>query len=102
MDAPRRALEAAGVEFTTGGQPGFRLTKAAAVHSVEFTAPSNLGAALKSKVSKVLPVGNRALARCRYGVDRGRPSRVRRVPPGSGQQASPPCPHLRRGRPTSA
>ena len=30
MDALQRALEAAGVEFTNGEQPGVRLTKAAA------------------------------------------------------------------------
>jgi len=33
--AIRRACEAAGVEFTNGDQPGVRLTKAAAVRSVE-------------------------------------------------------------------
>jgi hypothetical protein len=33
--AIRRALESAGVEFTNGDQPGVRLTKAAAGHSVE-------------------------------------------------------------------
>jgi len=33
MDALQRALEAAGVEFTNGDQPGVRLTKAAAVHA---------------------------------------------------------------------
>jgi transcriptional regulator with XRE-family HTH domain len=31
MDALQRALEAAGIEFTNGDQPGVRLTKAAAV-----------------------------------------------------------------------
>ena len=31
VDALQRALEAAGVEFTNGDQPGVRLTKAAAV-----------------------------------------------------------------------
>ncbi len=33
IDALRRALEAAGVEFTNGDQPGVRLTRAAAAHS---------------------------------------------------------------------
>ena len=33
IDALQRALEAAGVEFTNGAQPGVRLTKAAARHS---------------------------------------------------------------------
>jgi transcriptional regulator with XRE-family HTH domain len=33
IDALQRALEAAGVEFTNGDQPGVRLTKAAAAHS---------------------------------------------------------------------
>src|ERR1700730_11507762 len=35
IDALQRALEAAGVEFTNGDQPGVRLTKVAAAHSVE-------------------------------------------------------------------
>jgi transcriptional regulator with XRE-family HTH domain len=35
LDVMRRALEAAGVEFTNGEQPGVRLTKAAAAHSAE-------------------------------------------------------------------
>jgi len=34
IDALQRALEAAGVEFTNGDQPGVRLTKAAAAHPV--------------------------------------------------------------------
>jgi transcriptional regulator with XRE-family HTH domain len=34
IDALQRALEAAGVEFTNGDQPGVRLTKAAAAQSV--------------------------------------------------------------------
>ncbi len=33
IDALQRALEAAGVEFTNGDQPGVRLTMAAARHS---------------------------------------------------------------------
>ena len=35
IDALQRALEAAGIEFTNGDQPGVRLTKAAAVRSAE-------------------------------------------------------------------
>jgi transcriptional regulator with XRE-family HTH domain len=41
VDALQRALEAAGAEFTTGGQPGVRLTKAAAAHSAEPASASN-------------------------------------------------------------
>ena len=36
IDALQRALEAAGIEFTNGEQPGVRLAKAAAAHSAEF------------------------------------------------------------------
>ena len=35
IDALQRALEAAGIEFTNGDQPGLRLTKAAAARSAE-------------------------------------------------------------------
>jgi transcriptional regulator with XRE-family HTH domain len=35
VDALQRALEAAGIEFTNGDQPGVRLTKAAAARSAE-------------------------------------------------------------------
>jgi transcriptional regulator with XRE-family HTH domain len=35
INALQRALEAAGVEFTNGDQPGVRLTKAAAARSVQ-------------------------------------------------------------------
>ena len=35
MDRLQHALEAAGVEFTNGNQPGVRLAKVAAAHSVE-------------------------------------------------------------------
>jgi transcriptional regulator with XRE-family HTH domain len=41
MDALQRALEAAGIEFTNGEQPGVRLTKAAAAHSAEPASASN-------------------------------------------------------------
>jgi len=40
MDALQRALEAAGVEFTNGDQPGVRLTKASAAQSAEPARPS--------------------------------------------------------------
>src|SRR5262245_8586334 len=35
IDALQRTLEAAGIEFTNGDQPGVRLTKAAAARSAE-------------------------------------------------------------------
>src|ERR1700750_3204477 len=35
IDALQRALEAAGVEFTNGDQPGVRLTRAAAARAAE-------------------------------------------------------------------
>ena len=41
MDRLQRALEAAGVEFTNGDQPGVRLAKAAAAHSPEPPRVSN-------------------------------------------------------------
>jgi transcriptional regulator with XRE-family HTH domain len=40
MDALQRALEAAGIEFTNGEQPGVRLTKAPA-RSAEIAGASN-------------------------------------------------------------
>jgi transcriptional regulator with XRE-family HTH domain len=41
MDALQAALEAAGIEFTNGDQPGVRLTKAAASRSTEAASASN-------------------------------------------------------------
>ena len=41
IDALRRALEAAGIEFPNGEQPGVRLTKAAAARSAEPAQRSN-------------------------------------------------------------
>jgi transcriptional regulator with XRE-family HTH domain len=41
IEALQRALEAAGVEFTNGDQPGVRLTKAVAVRSPKAAAASN-------------------------------------------------------------
>jgi len=40
IDALRRALEAAGVEFTNGDQPGVRLSRAAAQRAAETAAAS--------------------------------------------------------------
>ena len=48
MDALQRALEAAGVEFTNGDQPGVRLTKTAAARPAESTNASNRMAAAKA------------------------------------------------------
>jgi hypothetical protein len=45
--ALRAALEAAGVEFTNGDQPGVRLTRAAAARSAEAAAASKPSAAPK-------------------------------------------------------
>jgi transcriptional regulator with XRE-family HTH domain len=42
MDALQRALEAVGVEFINGEQPGVRVTKVAAAHSAEPARASNL------------------------------------------------------------
>jgi transcriptional regulator with XRE-family HTH domain len=58
MDRLQGALEAAGVEFTNGDQPGVRLTKAAAVRSAEAAAASKpaakavLGQATKAPKKK--------------------------------------------------
>jgi transcriptional regulator with XRE-family HTH domain len=41
MDALQGALEAAGVEFTNGEQPGVRLSKVAAAESAESAGVSN-------------------------------------------------------------
>jgi transcriptional regulator with XRE-family HTH domain len=41
IDALQRALEAAGVEFTNGEQPGVRLIKAAAAQSAKRVGASN-------------------------------------------------------------
>ena len=48
IDALQRALEAAGVEFTNGDQPGVRLTRAAAARSAEAVAASKPSAAAKA------------------------------------------------------
>ena len=48
IDALQRALEAAGVEFTNGDQPGVRLTRVAAARSAKAAAPSKPSAAAKA------------------------------------------------------
>jgi transcriptional regulator with XRE-family HTH domain len=48
MDALRRALEAAGVEFTNGERPGVRLIKAAPAHSQDPPNASNSTVAAKT------------------------------------------------------
>jgi transcriptional regulator with XRE-family HTH domain len=55
MDALQRALEAAGVEFTNGEQPGVRLTKAAAARSAEPASapnPTPTASAARRKTAK--------------------------------------------------
>jgi hypothetical protein len=47
-NALQRALEAAGVEFTNGDQPGVRLTRAAAARSAEAAGVSKPSAAAKA------------------------------------------------------
>src|SRR5512132_2359434 len=47
INALQRALEAAGIEFTNGDQPGVRLTKAAAAHSAEPASASKPTVAAK-------------------------------------------------------
>jgi transcriptional regulator with XRE-family HTH domain len=48
IDALQRALEAAGVEFTNGDQPGVRLTRVAAARSAKTAAASKPSAAAKA------------------------------------------------------
>jgi hypothetical protein len=55
MDRLQDALEAAGVEFTNGDQPGVRLTKVAEAHSVEpanALKPTAAGKAADGKTAK--------------------------------------------------
>jgi transcriptional regulator with XRE-family HTH domain len=47
IDALQRALEAAGIEFTDGDQPGVRLTKAAAARAAEPASASKPTVAAK-------------------------------------------------------
>ena len=48
IDALQRALEAAGVEFTNGDQPGVRLSRGAAARSAKAAAVSKSSAAAKA------------------------------------------------------
>jgi transcriptional regulator with XRE-family HTH domain len=52
IDALRRALEAAGIEFTNGDQPGVRLTKGTAARSGPATASKPTVAGNKSTGKK--------------------------------------------------
>src|SRR6478672_2509119 len=52
MDALQRALEAAGVEFTNGEQPGVRISKRAGAHSAQPSSLSNLTVAVKATKRK--------------------------------------------------
>jgi len=77
IDALQRALEAAGIEFTNGDQPGARLTKAAAARSAEPGSAQSRRAAAKvvrgkngayrpaaaQRTSIPVPVGAEACAR---------------------------------------
>jgi len=49
MDRLRRALEAAGVEFINGDQPGVRLTKAA---GARFAEPPRSTTTVRGKIAK--------------------------------------------------
>jgi transcriptional regulator with XRE-family HTH domain len=57
IDALQRALEAAGIEFTNGDQPGVRLTKGAAARSAKPASAS------KPKVAAKVVHGRTAKAR---------------------------------------
>jgi transcriptional regulator with XRE-family HTH domain len=55
MDRLQRALEAAGVEFTNGDQPGVRLTKAAAAHPLKpvmASKPTDTAKAIGGKTAR--------------------------------------------------
>jgi transcriptional regulator with XRE-family HTH domain len=52
MDSLQRALEAAGIEFTNGEQPGVRLTKAATANSAEPASAFNPKAAARRRTAK--------------------------------------------------
>jgi transcriptional regulator with XRE-family HTH domain len=52
MDALQGALEAAGVEFTNGDQPGVRLTKAAAAESARTSKQTVSAKAVRGKAAK--------------------------------------------------
>ena len=52
IDALQRALEAAGIEFTNGDQPGVRLTKAAAARSASASKPTAAAKVVRGKTAK--------------------------------------------------
>ena len=52
IDALQRALEAAGVEFTNGDQPGVRLSKAAAAQSPEPARPKAVRGKIATAIDK--------------------------------------------------
>src|SRR5580704_1631021 len=52
VEALQRALEAAGVEFTNGDQPGVRLSKAAAAHSVSAGSQTAATKPVRGKTGK--------------------------------------------------
>ena len=54
MDALQRALEAAGVEFTNGEQPGVRLNKSAAAHQVRTAIKSTSAKAAGRRSAKAI------------------------------------------------
>ena len=57
IGALQRALEAAGIEFTNGDQPGVRLTKAAAARSADSASASKRTVADKLVRAKTAKVG---------------------------------------------
>ena len=68
IDALQRALEAAGIEFTNGDQPGVRLTKAAAARSAKpasASKPTVAAKVVRGKTAKatVLRSGQRFAAK---------------------------------------
>jgi hypothetical protein len=52
--AVRQALELAGVEFTNGDQPGVRLSKAAAAHSVPAGRQTATTKPVRAKTGKAI------------------------------------------------
>jgi transcriptional regulator with XRE-family HTH domain len=56
MDALQRALEAAGVEFTNGEQPGVRVAKVVPVQSVEPRSAGNAEVGVKATRRKAAKV----------------------------------------------
>jgi transcriptional regulator with XRE-family HTH domain len=60
VDALRRTLETAGVEFTNGDQPGVRLTKLSAAPSREPAGPSNPRAVARTRRGKTAKSGEKS------------------------------------------